>query len=210
MRQASALAVWLCLASCLQGEVKRVTGKPDRLYEIQLEKRCAYIVQAPLGLDVRSYNLEDGKQVLVFHSGKHAQIALTTFSNGDVIPNVTQYVITIKPKPPGPDPNPPDPVGPTGFAKLVLTQARAVKMSTAWARKIAINFETVASTIAAGGITTREGANKKLYELNGLQPKAHEAFFTYLEKYLTNNKVTTAEQMAYTFNKIGEGLRFVK
>jgi hypothetical protein len=66
------------------------------------------------------------------------------------------------PIPPGPPPTP----QPTlqGFALEVYTQARGLPMTDC--RRLAANYETTATMIAAGGIRDTQTANAKITELN--------------------------------------------
>jgi len=204
-RQAILIALLLC-SLCL-GDTKRLTAKKEHLYEIRLEKRCAFIVQQPLDLDVRSFDLADGKQTLVFWSGQNSQIVIVTFTNGEQIPDVTQYVIDLDdPVPPGPNPPNPGP-SPEGFAKEVRDYVAKLALDDIWKKATAMTLETVSSEIAAGAIKTRESANSRIYTLNGIQPAASKPFWSFIEKHLTDKDIKTPEQMAATFTAIAEGLK---
>ena len=207
MRFRPVIFVSLLLASIAQGQVKERTAEPNRLVELRPEKPSAVIVQEPLGLDHRVYNLADGKQVIVFHTGQLTRIVLTVFCNGEVFPEVTQYVIkVVGPTPPDPDPKP---TPPSGLPGEIYKQAKAVKMAPSLAKKAAGNFESVSSAIAAGGIRTVKDGMDKIAEINTrFWPRSTEPFVKWVEAYLQKN-VTTVKQLQSVFEAITKGLRAV-
>ena len=87
-----------------------------------------------------------------------------------------------KPVPPGPLPSP---VRPEGVAGLVFDQAKTAQ-SPEDAKRLAANYETVSSMIAAGGIHTMEEAAKELFSLNKelkLDPAKWTNFSEWIDKY---------------------------
>tara|TARA_B100000029_G_scaffold219422_1_gene217158 strand:+ start:102 stop:824 length:723 start_codon:yes stop_codon:yes gene_type:complete len=87
-----------------------------------------------------------------------------------------------KPTPPGPGPSP---VRPEGVAGLIFDQAKKVGRPED-ALRLAENYVTVSSMIAAGGIKTMEEAQKELFSANKslkLDPAHWTSFSEWLDKY---------------------------
>lgn len=183
------------------------TVESNQLVDFTLEKPSAVIVQEPLGLDYRVYNLESGTPVIVFYSGTHTRVVFLTFANGEVVPEVTQWFFTVR-NAPEPGPKPPKPPKPlTGFAATVAERAASVDLSAADRLKAAEDFESIASMVAAGAIKKIEGAIEELGRRQGsFWPKKAEPFVRWLEKEI-NERVTNLEVLVDVFTDIGKGLR---
>jgi len=210
MKRHHALAVLLVavLLAPTAAEVKQAKVPANRLFEIRPTQPSAILVQEPLGLDYRTYLLADGAQVFVFHAGARSRIVLTLFHNGDPFPVLTQHVIEIE-SPPQPEPNPPrpDPDAPlTGFAAEVQRRAREVNLDLQQAKRLGMNFDTVASMAAAGGFATVQAAMSKVAEYNARQwPRSAAPLVSWLEAELPQ-RITTLDDLAQVFRHIAQGL----
>ena len=92
------------------------------------------------------------------------------------------------PKPPKPEPTPPgpgpSPDRPDGVAGLIFDEAKKVGRPQD-ALRLAENYETVSSSIAAGGIKTMEEAQKELFGLNK-ELKLDPAHWTNFSEWVDN------------------------
>ena len=103
-----------------------------------------------------------------------------------------RWIIKVEgaPVPPAPVPVPPGPVRPEGVAGLVFDAAKTAGAPKDAAR-IAENYETVSSMIAAGGLHTMEEAAKELFSLNKLL-ELDPAKWTHFSEWIDNYSQVTA------------------
>ena len=111
------------------------------------------------------------------------------------------------PIPPGPPPSP----QPTlqGFALEVFNQARGLPATDC--RRLAANYDTVATMIAAGGIRDTQTANAKLTELNkqlALSPATWTTFAQWLGGKF-NEQAQTLDATKKLLNETAQGLNAV-
>lgn len=207
---ASLLGLLLCASAAL-GQSRKLEAEANRLLELRPELPSAVMIQQPVGLDYRLYDLADGSQVVVLHTGPKAQqIVLLTFANGPKYPEVTQWVITVGKPRPGPDepdvPPAPDPY-PDGFAGEVARQADAAKIPREHRLKTADTFEAVASMVGAGAIKSIADVMQEL-EIRGAKvwPESASAFVAWFGAEFTN-RVQTLANVIDTFPLVAKGLR---
>lgn len=114
------------------------------------------------------------------------------------------------PQPPGPGPEPQPKPQLTGLALQVWEQAKG--LPPADCKRLADNYETVSSMIAAGGIRDLTSANAKLRELNralNLPIVQWANFASWLDgKFNTDVQTITAAQKA--ISEVAQGLRAVR
>lgn len=109
---------------------------------------------------------------------------------------------------PGPNPVPPPGPAPVGFALEVAQRATGLPKADCIA--LATNYETVASVIAAGGITKLEDAVVKITELNkslSLDKTKWAAFATWLGSQY-NEKAQTLKEAQKLAEDTAVGLRY--
>ena len=211
------------LASVSAGETKNVSATANSLVVIRLAKPSAVIVQKPLALKYEAFHLSDGSQAVVFSTGSNKQVVLTTFCNGQDIPEVTQWVVQVDgpgpepgPAPPTP-PNPPDPTPPdpdlSKIARTIQTQGRSAKVSRETAQALASNYENVATRLAAVSSFTVREAQVSLISMNRETTKKHpfpraaKKLETAINKFMNEQK--SRAELRAALSEVAEGYRAI-
>lgn len=116
---------------------------------------------AAAGVDFLERYTKDGRQVCILYLGPGEYVIRAIVSDWEARRLVTDvWIVTVKgePKPPEPEPDPePD---------LSAVAKKVADLSKGWGdrEELAVVFETVASMIAAGGLTTVEEVNSELVQ----------------------------------------------
>ena len=173
------LAVLLCCA-VVQADVKTIKAGPGQLVVIALQKPARIQVLKPFELVVKTFELKDGSWVVVFSTGRHKQIVMDCWVNGEVIPEpADRYIIAVvgPQPPPGPEPEPdpdpdPEPVL-SGLAKQIYQMATKAKVKRTSAHGLAANYEGIATRLAAVSSFTIAQAAVELRRLNQATTRKH-------------------------------------
>jgi hypothetical protein len=216
----------LCHAAVLLAGLLTATGvaggteglsRDAGLIELRIEGGAAtaaqFLATQPPTLEYKAYLLDDGDAVCVFNALPNMQYVIACFQADweRKRTDITTWVIDTgggpEPGPgPGPDPGPGPGPRPDGTAGLVYDIAVKVNRPTD-AKAMALNFETVESEIAAGGITKIEDARKRIVELNRdlKLDEVWRPFGEFLRGYMNTNAKTlpTARR---AFASIAQGL----
>lgn len=216
MRALPALFLLACLTSVSIAETRELSVSAGDLVMLEMARPSAVVVNQPIKLKYQSLALADGRYVVIFCAcGNEKEIILTSFANGELIPEVTQWVITVDgegPDPPRPPPEPDDTL--TGIAKTIRDRGRAAKVPRETAQAIATNCEVVATKLAAVSSLTIADAKAELIKLNqeacrkhGM-PRAAEPLQTAIVRYL-NDYATSRTKLQEALDGIGQGFKAI-
>lgn len=206
--------IWLSTQSATIGQLVRSAYQPGFVElspgAIAADADVTWIATKPADLEFREYLTKSGKPVCVLHLQPGEYILVSDVIDWDARKRTrTTHVITVGDGP-TPTPIPPKPIPDTltGFAGEVQLLARTLTTPRDALIELGRNFESVASQIAGGGITSREAAEKKVAELNkqvtprltGVKPLAD-----LIHKHLEQNARDLQGTLA-AFRAIAEGL----
>lgn len=220
------LLAWMSeLANAVESQTIQKVSPPGFVElgfkELPPTAQIAWEAKQPNFLEFRQYRLENEDQkVAVFYLAPGEYVILATVVDFDakLFRKVT-WQVTVQPGP-GPTPVPPIPPGPepdepdepekpkTVFGLAFLEKAQEVKFhGTPQAKKIAQNFESVASAIAAGGINSIEASRNQLRSLNVDLPRSTAPLWDWLDAFATAN-FTSLDQYAKAYGEIAIALRY--
>jgi hypothetical protein len=186
-----------------------IAPKPEPLPVVEqwYVTRSGEVVEAPQIIAVAN-TLEKGSYELTGYprAGKITRLGVTITADGNP-PNPAPTPPVIPPAPPAPVP--PKPTL-TGFALEVYEHAKS--LPPADCAKLATNYETVSSMIAAGGILTLDQAFNKLSTMNKsltLSPDKWTSFSLWLGSQY-DAKATSIKQAGLLMDETARGLKEVR
>ena len=213
-RLTAAAVIVLTLSALAQlvagAEPKRVTVAPGmielRLEAVPDDSDISWEARSPLTLDYRVY--EKGTVFVTARATPGQFIVSSDVIEWDAKKRTkTTWIVTVgSPPDPGPDPRP-DPTIPQGFAGEVYRVARPIN-EPAKALAYATNFETIASKIAAGGITSIQQAHDEITAIN-LPLATGSVPWTNVGKMIATqiSKQPTLSELKTLFDAVAVGLR---